>query len=445
MNLSNDELLRRYDTELMLRVRNQRNLKSDRALLARFIEHVGGVPLTGDLAKAFLAEHTDRELSTQARYASTLRAFMKWYGDPIEDVRIKAPRPLPQYVEAGDIDTLIGALGDKRSHRNTIVRDQLMVELYYRTGMRQSELADLEVGNVHGDFLVVRKGRGGKDRMIPLLEDIADRLSEFCRGRDPSEKVFGLTGPSIGNKIRRFADRVGLKGVHTHSLRHKYATDLLESGANIRVVQQLLGHADLSTTQVYLSLTDKSLREAVDGLAEGATGVKRGRRQTREATEAAVDVTLRPEEWDPLESKTIAECGALFSLALEGDSVLIESMQLRTDDPEVPYRLMVFERDPEEPSLDLEKEDMVQMDLTRQRVFSYPSGSPVPYANASGQRVLHGAVVIGQRPLPVALLSREHREQLMAHLQQPVHFRVTLRYSVAPAHRRTSDGGDARL
>ncbi len=69
-----------------------------------------------------------------------------------------------------------------------------MVALNYRTGMRQSELANLQVRDVHGDSLMVLKGKGGKDRMIPLLAGIADRLSDYCKGRGPGEKVFGLTG-----------------------------------------------------------------------------------------------------------------------------------------------------------------------------------------------------------------------------------------------------------
>lgn len=101
--------------------------------------------------------------------------------------------------------------------------------------------------------------------MIPLLAGISSKLSAYTLGRKPDESIFELTGASIGNKIYLFAKKAGLN-LHTHSLRHKYATDLLESGANIRAVQELLGHSDLATTQGYLSITDKNLREAVNRL-----------------------------------------------------------------------------------------------------------------------------------------------------------------------------------
>ena len=102
--------------------------------------------------------------------------------------------------------------------------------------------------------------------MIPLLPDLARRLHAFIKDKRPDEKVFGLTSASIGNKIRAFAGKAGLVNIHTHSLRHKYATDLLERGVNIRVVQELLGHEDISTTQGYLSVTDQGLRDAVSVL-----------------------------------------------------------------------------------------------------------------------------------------------------------------------------------
>jgi integrase len=107
--------------------------------------------------------------------------------------------------------------------------------------MRRSELANLEPKDIHADFLVVVGGKGGKDRVIPLAPAIAQRLQNFIKGMEPSEKVFKLKAACISNKIRQFAKKAGLNGFHTHSMRHKFATDLLERGANIKAVQELLG------------------------------------------------------------------------------------------------------------------------------------------------------------------------------------------------------------
>lgn len=120
-----------------------------------------------------------------------------------------------------------------------------MVELALKTGMRRSELANLVAKDIHRDFLVVRNGKGGKDRVIPLVPSIAERLRNFSKAAKPEEKVFQLKPACISNKIKQFAKKAGITDFHAHSLRHKFATELLERGADIGVVQELLGHANL--------------------------------------------------------------------------------------------------------------------------------------------------------------------------------------------------------
>lgn len=134
------------------------------------------------------------------------------------------------------------------------------------TGMRRGELANLQARDIHEDFLVARQGKNKKDRVIPFNPDIANRLHAFVKGKDPDEKVFGLGGPSLTMLIKKIARRAGIEDLHAHTLRHKFVTDLLESGANIKVVQQLMGHDNLNTTQVYLSVTDQGVWDAINKL-----------------------------------------------------------------------------------------------------------------------------------------------------------------------------------
>lgn len=121
---------------------------------------------------------------------------------------------------------------------------------------------------------MVAHGKGGKDRVIPLIPSIAQRLQNFIKGMRPNEKVFKLKPVCIGNKIRLFARKAGVDDFHTHSMRHKFATKLLERGADIRAIQELLGHSDLSTTQVYLSITSKRIRDAVSLLEKEEVSVE---------------------------------------------------------------------------------------------------------------------------------------------------------------------------
>ncbi|MFC1942646.1 tyrosine-type recombinase/integrase [Chloroflexota bacterium] len=260
----NDELFTLYDSDIILRLRNAKNLSDTRKILTKFKQYLNQFPPSSEIAKAFLAPFADRKPRTLYRYAQMIKAFMKWYGEPMNDFHVKVPKSLPTYASDQDIEKLFKAIENKKTHKGCIVRDSLMTELTLRTGMRRSELANLAVKDVHADFfLVVKNGKGGKDRVIPLVVELALRLHNFIRDKQPDEKVFKLKPASITMKIKKFARAAGLTDLHAHTLRHKFATDLLERGANLKVVQQLLGHENLATTEVYLSITDQSLRDAI--------------------------------------------------------------------------------------------------------------------------------------------------------------------------------------
>jgi hypothetical protein len=141
-----------------------------------------------------------------------------------------------------------------------------MVLLDWRSGLRRAELANFLVRDVHDGAVIVRGGKNKKDRMVPLPSEVAARLHEFIKNKNPDERVLGLTLESLGMKIKQFAGKAGLNNFHTHTLRHKFATDVLESGTNLKVLQTLLGHENLNTTEVYLSLTDRELYAAAKRL-----------------------------------------------------------------------------------------------------------------------------------------------------------------------------------
>jgi len=121
-----------------------------------------------------------------------VKAFMKWYGEPLTDVHIKIPKALPAYTEDIDIQKLLAAAGYKKSHKKLITRDKLLIELALKTGLRRAELANLIPVDVHENALIERQGKGKKDRMIPLTEDLANNLKELTKNHKPDQKVFGL-------------------------------------------------------------------------------------------------------------------------------------------------------------------------------------------------------------------------------------------------------------
>ncbi len=256
-----------YEADLILRIRNEKNLNNILNLLTRFKDFLGSYPPSAELAKGFLAQYTGLKPHTWYNYVGELKRFMTWYGEGIT-LKAKLPKSLPTYHEDQDIEALLAVIQLKKTHKQKMPRDTLLVELDWRTGLRRKELSNLEARDIHADFLSVKNGKGGKDRIIPLAPTIAKKLHDFTVGMKPNEKIFKLNPTSLGMKIKDLAKRAGLEDFHCHSLRHKFATDLLEKGADLRVVQQLMGHESLNTTQVYLAVTDKRLRDAVNLLED---------------------------------------------------------------------------------------------------------------------------------------------------------------------------------
>jgi len=261
---TNKELFKLYDDDLVLRLHNDKNLAETRKRLIEFGEFLRGYPPSRELAKGFLARYADYNPFTLARYGQMIKAFMKWYGESLDDLHFKIPKNLPTYTENADIEKLLAAIKDKKSHKKSIKRDRLLVETAWKTGLRRAELAKLKPEDIHKDALIVRMGKGQKDRMVPLSPDLADSLQAFVKEHKPGQSVFGLGTPWISMKIKYYAQKAGLNNMHTHALRHKFATDLLEAGVNIKAVQALLGHINLNTTEKYLSLTDERLYEAIN-------------------------------------------------------------------------------------------------------------------------------------------------------------------------------------
>ncbi len=424
MTRSNTEVFSQYDSELKLRVHSARNLALARSLLGQFQRYLGDRRPTAELAKGFLSNYAHLAIRTLAKYASTIKGFMKWYGEPIDDLKIKLPRQLPPYVEDSQVEKLLAAVSDKRSHKGFITRDRLLIELALTSGMRRGELASLVAGDIHADFLIVRKGKGGHDRRIPLLPDIARRLNKFIAGKNAEDSVFNLSGPTIGNKIRLLAKKAGLAKLTAHSLRHKFATDLVERRVSIFAVQQLMGHADIGSTQQYLSITEQGLSDAISTLDKP----KERATTTGDILQAGVKVAIEPQGASAKFPRVPVLTFGFFEMDIMSDSIIIESLQIRTSDPSAPLKLMLFESNPTTEGFSWQEEDIIQMKPVTTRIYTFPATQPQPYRNAPAEKKLYGGVGIYPRHLPVALLDARRKSERLDYLKKEIDFEITLRY-----------------
>lgn len=221
--------------------------------------------------------------STLARKLASMRAFCRFLvsegalrTDPVEAVRLpRRRRMLPRVLSADEVDRLISAAA-RGPDRPWGLRARTMLELLYGCGLRIAELQDLRVADVVLDDRYVRVvGKRSKERIVPLggpaeqavREYLSDGRSHFAGRRACPQLVLNRRGGRLSRMgawkiVRQCVALAGLRQrVTPHTLRHSFATHLLEGGADLRVVQELLGHADIATTQVYVHLDREYLRE----------------------------------------------------------------------------------------------------------------------------------------------------------------------------------------
>jgi len=232
--------------------------------------------------RSFLAALTRRKLGkrSQGRALSAVRSLFRFAclegtlaANPAQGVRTpKVPQTLPRHLRPGEVESLIEAPeGDEPLVR----RDRAILELLYAAGLRVSELVGLDWREVDLPARVVRvMGKGSKERMVPFGRPAAEALRRWLEcweavraagggthAADTGEPVFlnsrggRLTDRSVRRVIDKWVDDAAVaRGVHPHTLRHTFATHLLENGADLRAIQELLGHSSLSTTQKYTHL-----------------------------------------------------------------------------------------------------------------------------------------------------------------------------------------------
>ena len=218
---------------------------------------------------------------TIARKASTLRRYFAWLHrtgriehDPARSLSApKGDARLPRVLRGDEVDALLGPQGPSDDHADR--RDDAVLELLYGCGLRVSELCGLDVDDVDlTERAVVVWGKGAKQRRAPLGEPAADAVEAWLtRERAVFVKTNRAGAALFVNRrghrltprdVRRILDRRASAPTHPHALRHTFATHLLDGGADLRAVQELLGHADVSTTQIYTHVSRERLRLVYD-------------------------------------------------------------------------------------------------------------------------------------------------------------------------------------
>jgi len=207
--------------------------------------------------------------ATIARRLAAVRALLRHALGPahVPEVPLAAARRgrrLPDAPKAEEIDVLLGGFGDDGPLG---IRNRALLELVYSAGLRSSEAVQLDLGDVdfEQEHVHVRHGKGGKERIVPLGEEAAHRVARYLHEARP-QLARGADNALFLSARGRRLDTSTLRRLmpHPHRLRHAFATHLLEGGADLRTIQELLGHSSLSTTQIYSHVSAKRLRRVYD-------------------------------------------------------------------------------------------------------------------------------------------------------------------------------------
>ncbi len=257
--------------------------------LGRYLEFLAGVgvgsadQVTPTMVLKFLGRLKEQGLAprSRARTLVALRTFHRFllaegHAAANPAARVEAPKslqPLPQTLSTAEVERLLRA---PTGEQPLALRDRAMLEILYATGLRVSELVGLKLENLQLDIgYLVTFGKGRKERIVPMGEVSMAALRQylemgrpaFSRG-EPGSMLFlnrggkGLTRQGFWKIIKRRALQAGIaKNITPHTLRHSFATHLLENGADLRSVQTMLGHADISTTQIYTHVTRERLKQ----------------------------------------------------------------------------------------------------------------------------------------------------------------------------------------
>ena len=216
--------------------------------------------------------------SSISRKASALRGFYKFLmlekiisTNPTTNLETpKLNRALPKFLSVDEIELLISSAGDIR----TSIRLRAMIELLYASGLRVSELCELPMTGILGDKLLIH-GKGAKERLVPMHDAAIHALNKWLdmRGDNESKYVFPSNGKSghitrdgFFKILKKCAALAGIEPsrVSPHVLRHSFASHLLAGGANLRAIQTMLGHEDISTTQIYTHVMPEQLKQTIE-------------------------------------------------------------------------------------------------------------------------------------------------------------------------------------
>jgi len=235
--------------------------------LRAFLDFLGDEPASAHAAKKFIASLRDKdyEPATIEAYYHAIKPFLEFIGIPFK-LKLRKPRRLPGYHSTEQLNSILEVIASRRDRWAKLKeRDALIILMLAFTGVRRSELLNLRPSDIVGGFIRIRGGKGDKDRAIPVADDLTTPLARYVKNEhiNPRARFFSIHARQLYNIVKKYALAAGVDDLSPHGLRHYFATTLVERGAQVRAVQELLGHSNISTTAIYLDLIPSHLKSTI--------------------------------------------------------------------------------------------------------------------------------------------------------------------------------------
>jgi integrase/recombinase XerD len=280
-----------YLTELSFRDISRSTLERYRQCLSSYLSWLNGSEPSTQTAKMFLAELKSHEYKPRSvqLYYHAIKPFLEYLNIPLT-IRFRKPKQLPAYHSQASIDALLSAVeqrDDNWAKHNE--RDYLIILMLAFTGLRASELLHLKPSDISDGYIFVRRGKGGKDRSIPLANALREPLFDYIANEQIplSEPLFPIQRGRLYRIIKFYGHKAGIDDLTPHGLRHYFATRLIEQGAQLRAVQELLGHSDINTTAIYLDLVPSHLNGAIALIDSPPSVTKRSGSEAKQSVSKA--------------------------------------------------------------------------------------------------------------------------------------------------------------
>lgn len=254
--------------------------------LRAFQDFIGEQPVTPYQAKRFLAYLRDqgRKPTTVQAYYHAVKPFLEFLGFPFK-LKLPKARHLPAYHSAAQVNSMLEVAANRSDNWARLSeRDCLIILMLALSGAREAELLNLRCCDcdLAQGYIRIRSGKGDKDRAIPLSLTLSKPLSDYIKKHElrPMDPLFSIKHRELYNVVKKYAIAVGIPDLSPHTLRHFFATSLVERGAQLRAVQELLGHSNINTTAIYLDVVPQHLKNVVN-LLDGSLSISKSESVSR--------------------------------------------------------------------------------------------------------------------------------------------------------------------